>query len=201
MKKLSEVLKDTRITAEQQDRKTLTVSDGLETGDTRSLTQYQPKGMANLTKDRAIQVRCLLRRSEPGSNYEYVRKNGILERMEMPDLTEEEIRIADCYRLPAKSDRILSHLGRLAMHKRMDGNDPDRNTYLLADYADRLDGVTEVEIIAMVEHWIENETGAFFPQYAEMKEWLQTNFRDAHWSKYYKEPNNGAELTRRAMEG
>lgn len=87
------------------------------------------------------------------------------------------------------------------MHKRMDGNDPDRNTYLMADCAERLDGVTEVEIIAMVEHWIENVTCAFFPQYSEMKEWLKVNFKSAPWSKYFKEPNNGAELTRQAMEG
>ncbi len=69
----------------------------------------------------------------------------------------------------------------------MDGNDPDRSAYILADFSERLIGVTEVEIIAMVEHWIENETGAFFPQYAEMKEWLKINFRDAPWSKYFKE--------------
>jgi len=69
----------------------------------------------------------------------------------------------------------------------MDGNDLERNAYLLADYATRLDGVTEVEIACMVEHWIEKETGAFFPQYAEIKAWLEDAFKDAHWSKYYTE--------------
>jgi hypothetical protein len=33
----------------------------------------------------------------------------------------------------------------LSMHKRMDRNDPDRDAFLFADFADRLDGITELE--------------------------------------------------------
>lgn len=60
------------------------------------------------------------------------------------------------------------------MRKRIDGNDPNRSTYILADDARRLYllNKTECDISIMIEHFIENDISAFYPQYAEMKERL-----------------------------
>jgi len=104
-------------------------------------------------------------------------------------LTPKEVKIVAYCRRPACEDRINSQLTRLAMHKRMDSNDPDRAAYLIADYSDRFfkGEVTEVEMAIMVEHFIENDTGDFFPQYAKMKKFIIKEFGSAEWSKSFKQ--------------
>lgn len=72
------------------------------------------------------------------------------------------------------------------MHKRMDSNDPKRAAYLLADYASRLEGVTEIEMFTMCEHFIENDTDPFFPQYAKCRDYLEKYFQHSEWSGTFK---------------
>lgn len=112
----------------------------------------------------------------------------------MPDLTPEEMQIAEHYIRPCSADRIIDHLDRLAMHKRMDGNDQNRTAYLLADYAQRFDGITEVEIMTVCEKYITNDTNPFFPQYSEMLEFLKSEFRNCKWSKFYKKSRQIREI-------
>jgi len=61
------------------------------------------------------------------------------------------------------------------MRKRIDGNDPNRATYIIADDARRLTllNKTECDIAIMIDHFIENDTSAFYPQYAEMKKRIE----------------------------
>lgn len=112
----------------------------------------------------------------------------------MPDLTQDEIALTKHYIRPCSLERILDHLDRLAMHKRMDGNDHNRTAYLLADYAKRLYGITEVEIMTVCEKFIEKDTRAFFPQYAEILEALKKEFRNCKWSKYYVKRNQISDI-------
>lgn len=103
-------------------------------------------------------------------------------------MTRKEVKIIAYCRRPTGVDRVRHHLTRLAMHKRMDGNDPERTAYLIGDHTQRfLRGeVTEVEMAIMVEHFIENDTSAFFPQYAEMKKFIIKEFGSAEWSQAFK---------------
>ena len=103
-------------------------------------------------------------------------------------MTQKEIKIANCCRHPASANKIISQLEKLAMRKRMDGNDPNRTAYILGDDTQRFltMKVTEVEMAIMVEHFIENVTNAFYPQYAEMKEFIMEEFVDAKWSNAFK---------------
>lgn len=98
--------------------------------------------------------------------------------------------IAYC-RHPAGIDRILHHLRILAMRKRMDSKDPDRIAYILADDSERFSRgqVTEVEMIIMVDDFIENVTSSFYPDYAKMKECI-TVMPD-RWRRSYGKKGRG----------
>lgn len=93
------------------------------------------------------------------------------------------------YRRPAGIDRIIHHLERLALEKRMDSKDPDRTAYLISDHAQRFlkAEITELEITTMVEHFIENVVSSFYPEYAKMKKFIRTEFETAKWSRAYKQ--------------
>lgn len=82
----------------------------------------------------------------------------------------------------------------------MDGNDGNRDAYLFADFAKRLEGITEVELYAAVEHFIESDKSAFFPQYAAVKEYLRDTFENCPWSMFYRPRIDGVELIRSLMK-
>jgi len=67
----------------------------------------------------------------------------------------------------------------------MDSKDPDRIAYILADDSERFSRgqVTEVEMVIMVDHFIENDTRSFYPDYAKMKEYI--TLMSDKWRKSY----------------
>lgn len=89
----------------------------------------------------------------------------------MKPLTEEQTEIANYYLRPAGIDIIINYLERLSMRKRVDSKDPNRIVYIMADDAQRLSRleVTELDMVTMIEHFIENDTSDFYPQYAKIK--------------------------------
>lgn len=191
MKQLGEVAKNTVTTATQVKQKHSTSSHGL----TKTDGSLKPRLEAQPTireKSQAIQVRSMMRRSEPNSNYDYViDENGYTVKKELEPLTQGEIDLANEHKRPASKEQIISHLQRLAMHKRMDSNDQDRNAYIFADYASRLHGVTEIEVYSMCEHFIENDhrrdsDRPFFPTLTDVNLWIYNNFKHCGWSGYIK---------------
>jgi hypothetical protein len=84
------------------------------------------------------------------------------------DMTEEEKAIVFHYSQPADYKTIYSHLLRLAVHKRMTGNDKEKEL-ILREYINRLKGVTELQIFDAVEWFIDNDDSDFFPNLAKIK--------------------------------
>lgn len=101
----------------------------------------------------------------------YKRGDSGLERTELPELTQEQIQLAEYYERPAGIDKIMSYLELLAMRKRLDTKDQSRVVFIMADDARRLAElhISEVIMSIMVNHFIENDESAFYPQYAAMK--------------------------------
>ena len=113
-----------------------------------------------------------------------------MQKINLPELTPQEVGLATFYKLPASQQVIVQHLQRLAIHKRMDRNDPDRDAFLFADFARRLDGVTEVEVFAACEHFTEGDTDPFFPSFAKLKAWLSSEFAHCAWSMFHGRGND-----------
>ncbi len=83
--------------------------------------------------------------------------------------TPQEREMMQFYGKPAHGETILAHLTRLTMHKHLKGDDTQK-AFLLSDYSKRLHekSATELQIFDAVEHFIENDSGEFFPTYAKL---------------------------------
>jgi len=165
MKKLSELVENTVDSAKQQIATQDTLAGGLKVEDGKTTMPCR----APLEVSQAIQIRSLVRRAK--QNFTFKMGRDGMEKIPLPDLTAEEQALADYYRHPASKKVILRYLQKLAIRKRMDTNDETRAAYIIADDTDRLYGleVTEMDMSTMVDHFIENDESAFYPQYAQMK--------------------------------
>lgn len=88
-----------------------------------------------------------------------------------PELTNEQRSLIDYYSQPADYKAIQAGLLRLAVHKRMTGDDNEK-AIRLREYINRLKGVTELQLFDVVEWFIENDKGDFFPNISVLKEKL-----------------------------
>jgi len=96
--------------------------------------------------------------------------------LDYPELSAEDQAEVDFHQRAAHSDVILLHLNRLALHKHLKGGDNQR-AFLLKDYTERLDGITELDLFEMVEYFlmkeIKKEADNFFPQLGEVLSFLK----------------------------
>jgi len=182
-------LPDISIIAMQPNAKQNTSQHGLTKTDGMTTTQFP----IVQTKNQAISIRSLMFQGQSKMVWKRILTNGddeiedtenltpwdIQEKYQgyrlvniqeeiHTDMTEEEKAIVFHYSQPADYKTIHSHLLRLAVHKRMTGNDKEKEL-ILREYINRLKGVTELQIFDAVEWFIDNDDSDFFPNLAKIK--------------------------------